>query len=456
MLDENADINSPELNGMTLLFWSMMEGNVEAFEMLLEYGANPHIPLKTTIASTEGAEVTFQHFAGDTVLFSIVGHAYLRSEFFCVAMKYIHQPNQRNSDGMTLLHVYLGVNSGLHNIKKRDLQLLVLMGVDVNAMDKKGLTACRYAIKRDIHGVFAIPVCRWLLAKNADPSLTSEDGTRLLDDISLAIQKMADPSEFVTLQKELRLPSNQNGRFHSPTLPDFPIAWSESLPSTTFASNTSYRAHCDTIASKDGAASVRSEIAPTLDINYQSPAGMTLLLWSYLADNQTAFQELLELGASPDVKLSEPLSKWMKLGASFAPEKQETVLMTTEWNPDFKENFFEMALGYTEAPNAADLHGRNILHRFLYYPRPEQTHLLQKIIKTGIDLDAKTLAGMTACHLAARHNPRFIPVLVDAGADPHIRNRLGESTLQLLSQVDHPTEEHQRVLEWLVERSARE
>ena len=114
-----------------------------------------------------------------------------------------------------------------------------------------------------------------------------------------------------------------------------------------------------------------------------------------------------------------------------------------------RPGYFDAALRCTKSPNQVDAFGRTILHLFLFYPRDDERPLLDKIIETGINLNAKSMAGATACHIAANMNPELIRVLVEAGANPKLQNGRGETVVQTLAKKKYPTTSHERISEWL-------
>lgn len=157
LLASKIELNDAEENGMTVLLWALMEGNLNAFETVLENGADPHSVLKIELHTPPFTKVQFDYFSGYSVLQSIIQHPYYRRHFFSVAMKYIQEPDQRAPDGTTLLHNQVSINS-VSNLSHPELLLLKRMGVNIDATNQAGMTACRlasqYSSPRETQGVW--------------------------------------------------------------------------------------------------------------------------------------------------------------------------------------------------------------------------------------------------------------------------------------------------------------
>ena len=202
----------------------------------------------------------------------------------------------------------------------------------------------------------------------------------------------------------------------------------------------------------DDNARVKQMVETGIDLNRQGPTGMTLLHSAYYSGNFEAFQLLLNGGASPDIPITastSDIAKDIMQISTFFPQEGETVLMASCMNPFARPGYFEAALRCTKSPNQVDAFGRNILHLFLFYPRDDEGPLLNQLIGTGIDLNAKSTAGATACHIAANMNPELIRVLVEAGANAKLQNGRDETVLQTLEKKKFPTASHKRISEWL-------
>jgi ankyrin repeat protein len=56
------------------------------------------------------------------------------------------------------------------------------------------------------------------------------------------------------------------------------------------------------------------------------------------------------------------------------------------------------------------------------------TDIAQGLIERGADVNAQSKSGVTALMIAAAHNnPPMIGILIDAGADPSLKNSLGQT-----------------------------
>lgn len=449
LLASKIELNDAEENGMTVLLWAFMEGNLFAFETLLENGADPHSILKIELHTPPFTKVQFDYFSGHSVLQSIIQHPFYRRHFFSVAMKYIQEPGQRAPDGTTLMHNQVLINS-VSNLSQPELLLLKRMGVNIDATNLAGMTACRlaslYSSPPDTRGVWNNLV---MIKMGANTEIPSRDGTTLIDDVVAKNARKSNPSkrldEFLSA---LAVQKSDNEAFKAFVLKTCPLLyWKANF--IDFQMVGEHGELRKAIESNDNAR-VKQIVKTGIDLNRQGPTGMTLLHSAYYSGNLEAFQLLLDGGASPDIPITTISEDMRGMGTStFVPQEDETVLMASCMNPFARPGYFEAALRYTKSPNQVDAFGRNILHLFLFYPRDDERPLLKQIIETGIDLNAKSTAGATACHIAANMNPELIRVLVEAGANAKLQNGRDETVAQTLEKKKFPTASHKRISEWL-------
>ena len=451
MLASKIELNDAEENGMTVLLWALMEGNLNAFETLLENGADPHSVLKIELHTPPFTKVQFDYFSGYSVLQSIIQHPYYRRHFFSVAMKYIQEPDQRGPDGTTLMHNEVSINS-VSDLRQPDLLLLKRMGVNMDATDQAGMTACRlafqYSFPPETQGVWNSLV---LMKMEANTEIPSRDGTKLIDDVVAENARKSGPSkrldEFHAALAVRKSDKEAFEAFVMKTCP--PLHWKANF--IDFEMIGDHGELRKAIESNDNVR-VKQIVKTGIDLNRQGPTGMTLLHSAYYFGNFEAFQLLLDGGASPDIPITATTNyvALERMGTrTFVPQEGETVLMASCMNPFARPGYFEAALRCTQSPNQVDAFGRNILHLFLFYPRDDERPLLNQIIGTGIDLNAKSTAGATACHIAANMNPELIRVLVEAGANAKLQNGRDETVVQTLEKKKFPTATHKRISEWL-------
>lgn len=194
------------------------------------------------------------------------------------------------------------------------------------------------------------------------------------------------------------------------------------------------------------------------DWNRVGKHGMTLLYWAYLHGNLPAFQALLERGASPDVPLEIAVPRKAGLTHLLSPPrstKGQSVVAHANYSQLIRPGFFESCITYTKEPNQRLYGNQTFAHYCVAHMMSrDQLSLLMKIISTGIDLDAKSDAGETACHIAAKHNPASLLILVVAGADPTIPFPDGRKLVDVVREkcnpATNPLSYHYRaVLDWL-------
>ena len=449
LLASKIELNDAEENGMTVLLWAFMKGKLYAFETLLENGADPHSILKIELHTPPFTKVQFDYFSGNSVLQSIIQHPYYRRHFFSVAMKYIQEPDQRTPDGTTLMHNQVSINS-LTDVCQPELMLLMRMGVNMEATDRTGRTACRLAFQnsspRENQGVRNSLV---MINMGANTEIPSRDGTKFIDDvIAENARKSGHSKRLDAFLAALAVRNSDKEAFEAFVLETCPrLYWKANFIDYQLIGDSGELRKA--IESNDNVR-VKQIVKTGIDLNRQGPTGMTLLHSAYYSGNLEAFQLLLDGGASPDIPITTISEEMRGMGTStFVPQEDETVLMASCMNPFARPGYFEAALRCTKSPNQVDAFGRNILHLFLFYPRHDERPLLNQIIETGIDLNAKSTAGATACHIAANMNPELIRVLVEAGANAKLQNGRDETVVQTLEKKKFPTASHKRISEWL-------
>ena len=451
LIASRIELNDAEENGMTVLLWALMEGNLNAFETLLENGADPHSVLKIDLHSPPFAKVQFDYFSGYSVLLSILQHPYYRRHFFSVAMKYIQEPDQRGPDGTTLMHNQVAINS-VSDLRQPDLMVLKRMGVNMDATNQAGMTACRLAFQNsNPHETRGVWNSLALIKMGANTEIPSRDGTKLIDDVvEQNARKFGHSEKLDAFIAALSVQKSDKEAFDAFVLKTCPLLYwkADFLEFQAVGHHGELRA---AIKSNDNTR-VKQMVETGIDLNRQGPTGMTLLHAAYYDGNFEAFQLLLDGGASPDFPITATtnyISLERMCARTFFPQEGETVLMAACMNPFARPGYFEAALRCTKSPNLVDAFGRNILHLFLFYPRDDERPLLNQIIGTGIDPNAKSNSGATACHIAANMNPELIRVLVEAGANAKLQNGRGETVLQTLSKKKFPTASHKRISDWL-------
>lgn len=226
----------------------------------------------------------------------------------------------------------------------------------------------------------------------------------------------------------------------------------EGWQATYFFSDETALRICEAITSHDGA-QLNCEIEGKVDLNIQGEGGFTLLYWALVENNRSAFEALLKHGADPDQVLSRTI-----LGKRVNFNKNESVIFSSM--RCFRGHFSVDALPYSKNVKQQRAGKDNLLHVF-FQTFDSSSDILQALIAAGIDVNAVGSYGYTPCHYAAIHNPELCRPLIEAGADPDIRNDDGHDILETLqrqrarlAQVKQGVAVYDEVIAWLKGRTA--
>jgi len=176
LLESGVELNTPGKFGFTLLYWAYVEGNLEAFKLLLEHGADPDHRLTHDFRWSEdgpvenlyterGARYFFPFVKGHSIFFTTLQQ--FQPAYCCAALKYSKNVNQldHGDRGENMLHRFLITGTA----NPVGLRMLIDAGVDLNAKGRFGLTPCRMALMVDP------ALCLQLLEAGADPGGVAED-----------------------------------------------------------------------------------------------------------------------------------------------------------------------------------------------------------------------------------------------------------------------------------------
>lgn len=166
LLESKVPLNNPGKCGVTVLYWAYLEGNLDAFNLLLKHGADPEQRLASNIRGRR-----FEFMQGDTVMFSSIRQD--RAEFCIAALKYSKNPNHLDFTGENLLHPFVSRALGT----EEQLKSLIDAGVDVNRKGRFGCTPCHLGLS------LAPGLSLQLLKAGADPSIRDDEGKDLADRI---------------------------------------------------------------------------------------------------------------------------------------------------------------------------------------------------------------------------------------------------------------------------------
>jgi ankyrin repeat protein len=209
----------------------------------------------------------------------------------------------------------------------------------------------------------------------------------------------------------------------APAAPVFripPIREQEDWRATDFFSAQAPLEICAAISSHDDA-SLKQLLAARVDVNVRGSGGFTLLHWALAENNLKAFEELLKQGANPDLVLTSTIH-----GVAFY--KGDSIIFTSMRS--WYSKFSVVALSYSK-----DVNQRrgpdNLLHVFFQAGGSSQK-MLGELIAAGIDVNAVGSFGYTPCHYAAYKRPELCIPLLEAGANPDIRDNEGRDILAAL------------------------
>ena len=200
LIDSGLDVNSSGKAGMTLLHWAFACGNLEAFKLLLESGADPDKRLKYTLETPHMGRLFF----GDSVLFSCLRQA--KWQFFFPALEETSDVNQLDANGDTLLiasmrQYGLGVtNYAQLSMTEETLQRIIASGVNLDARSKYGYTAALHAI------LAGRPLlCLTILEAGADPGIHGYEGETLAEALTAIAKRFEERGLVERLAEAKRL-----------------------------------------------------------------------------------------------------------------------------------------------------------------------------------------------------------------------------------------------------------
>ena len=171
LISKIPDINRPGRDGVTLLYWAYLQGNLEAFKYLLEHGGSPDVAPSAELPIEPGLLVSRTN--GIPLLAHACQERIMRPGFFKAGFAYTKQPNQRSDAGSTLLHGW--VSEPASTEQRRLLNAIIASGVDLNARNGLGYTALQRAVPYNPQAMLV------LLDAGANPNLPLPDGRKLID-----------------------------------------------------------------------------------------------------------------------------------------------------------------------------------------------------------------------------------------------------------------------------------
>ena len=169
---------------------------------------------------------------------------------------------------------------------------------------------------------------------------------------------------------------------------------------------------------------IRSE---NVDLNCMGNSGMNALHWAFVCGRKEVVLKLLQAGANPDIKLLQSIP--VKNGTPLL--EGDTFAFTTLRQMDI--DMFDECLNYVQDPNQRDRYGDTLLHKLIGQiafnsgPGERYFKLTERLIDTGVDVNAKNSHGSTPLHIVFMHLPEFGPLLLERNANPQRSLRMMES-----------------------------
>ena len=197
-------------------------------------------------------------------------------------------------------------------------------------------------------------------------------------------------------------------------------------------------------------------------VNKQERHGLTVLHWAFLEGDVSAFSELLDLGANPQLRFTEDVKEdYVVFQAG------STLLFDMLHRRGYGQKFFEAAVEHVD-----DFDSRNeiydrgtLLHAYIQssfgLSNDRSLATIERMVTLGFDPNARDRAGKTPCMVAVGYAmPSECLLMLQMGADPSVRNNAGEDLRDVIAHkltVGSPTaangedrsEEFRQLQNWL-------
>ena len=189
-----------------------------------------------------------------------------------------------------------------------------------------------------------------------------------------------------------------------------------------------------------------------VNVNATGRGNMTPLLWAFPM-GEIVFKKMLELGADPNVKLTENCLLLKGKSVTFASVKLVDGLMYSQYFYDVPmDNYLKLVLEHGGNPNGEDLDGETPLFCVKETARrvPEKIRLL---LDAGADINHRNSQGETPLVSAVVWRKDYLLCLLKAGADYRIADNGGGDLildLEHLKMPQGPGGQAQSFLDWEV------
>ena len=427
-----------------LLFHAISHRNDEWVEILLRYGANPNA--RYSLLEEQEPEHALLEAA----------YASNRSESKAVERMVMHLLNYgadahvRTTGGNTALHAAVSNAESARLIKA-----LLDKGLDINATNNKGETPLMVAAGNKNHSLY-----RLLLKHGANPALRNqrgqtaeeilhytppadyerllelaypvhyneEEATRLLTAGGLDINR--DYGEGILLQRAIAYGYENVEMLKLLLKHGAKTEFDNGEPSALHIA-VYYRENFEMarILLEHGASTEGVKLCDLI-FTVKTEADLNTAIQRWVPISEIKTEHVLHLAKNTHPEL---LKKLLQQGLRIAP--QDTTMMAVAQNFFYGEDNTELLQMLYDAgadPNAADKNGKTALMS-LYANR--HSDLLPKLVSLGADLNQQDAAGNTALHYLAikmadcvsEDEVRMAKEMIRYGADPHIKNKRGET-----------------------------
>jgi len=166
---------------------------------------------------------------------------------------------------------------------------------------------------------------------------------------------------------------------------------------------------------------VKRLIASGVDVNTAGAAGVTPLVWAFGQQNLTAFELLLNNGASPNIRLTNSVRENdPPIGGFFT---KGNPLIHYAANGRFTIEYLKLMLKHGADPDLVGRNGLSAIGSAIFYPwTPDKLERVKMIAAAGADLDLVYKSYSNTALAVAIQDDRFdiALLLLELGADPTI------------------------------------